>query len=237
MNNIDRKLFLFSNNAENFEKLLKNFVNEVNGGVIAFCHVAAPGWEPYFEEFRALCLKLGASDAVSVHPEKDTSALSDEAIQSIRKADGIFVTGGNTLEYWKVYCKDEPVKTILRDRYFSGVPYAGLSAGSMITADKVYCEEEGLTTVEIGLEFLSKVLIIPHFTEWNMFNTLIKDVNIVEAETAFGIDETCMLEFTDEKLDSVHGERCFVFTRKNENEFSLKILKDTIKTCEMTKFV
>lgn len=223
-----RKLFLFSNNAENFEMLLKHFVDKVNGGTIAFCHVAAPGWEPYFEDFRNLCLQLGASDVVSVHPKEGTSVLPDEVIQSIKAADGIFITGGNTLDYWKIYCENELVRNLIKDRYFSGIPYAGLSAGSMIAADKVYCAEEGLVTVESGFGFISNVLIIPHFTEWDMFNTLIKDMSIVEAQTAFGVDETCMLEFTNEEKAIVHGERCFLLTRQNKDEFSLRILKDGV---------
>ena len=223
---MDRKLFLYSNNAENFEMLLKHFVDEVNGGTIAFCHVASPGWEPYFEDFRNMCLQLGASDVISVHPKEGTSVLPDETIQSIRESDGIFITGGNTLDYWKIYCENESVKNIIRDRYFSGIPYAGLSAGSMITTEKVHCAEEGLATVERGLGFLSNVLIIPHFTEWDMFNTLIKDVYVVEAQTAFGIDETCMLELTNEEKAIVRGERCFLFTRQNHDEFFLRILKD-----------
>lgn len=224
---IMRKMFLYSNNAESFEELMKPFI-EFSGGekaVIAFCCEGAAGWEPYFEDFRELCFYLGAAEVLAVAPVKGTNRLDGTSILNIEKATGIFITGGNTLNYWSIYCSPE-IKELIRKKYFEGVPYAGLSAGSMIAADKVYCAEEGLNEVSTGLELVNDLLVVPHFSEWNMFPTLINDIEIVKPSFAAGIDENACLEITNETSVKVLGEKCFLFKRMENNDYNLKVLRN-----------
>lgn len=59
-----------------------------------------------------------------------------EAERAIRSADGFFVSGGNTfLLLRELY--DRFVVELLRERVFSGVPYAGSSAGSNIAGEAI----------------------------------------------------------------------------------------------------
>lgn len=57
--------------------------------------------------------------------------LSPEALAELKRATGLFMCGGDTRVYQRVYAQGE-VGEAIRAAYGSGIPYAGLSAGAHV---------------------------------------------------------------------------------------------------------
>ena len=74
---------------------------------------------------------------------------------------GIFIGGGNTAVFQKVYCV-EPVTNILKSKYQAGCPIAGVSAGALILMEHCVMGSENdkaAAKVTEGMGLLSGFLI------------------------------------------------------------------------------
>lgn len=91
-----------------------------------------------------------ARAVIPIIPTSDFT-LDDEALSSIEDCTGIFVSGGDTKIYQRVYAS-EKVGSLIKTRFEKGIPYGGASAGALISSEK--CTLQGCVIMTASNEYL-----------------------------------------------------------------------------------
>ncbi len=129
----------------------------------------------------------------------------------LRQASGIFICGGNTAAYHCLYVQS-PLAGLIRERFFAGVPLAGVSAGALITMEQLRLTPdetggEGLR-LERGLGLVSGFVIAVHYSEQGLDSELREVMRRSGCRLGYGIDEAAVLICEDGKparhLGGVH---------------------------------
>ena len=182
---------------------------------------------------------LGIPDVQVLHTFSRREADSEEFVQPLRTATGVWMDGGEGTYLINAYMgtRTERELIALLDR---GGVIAGTSAGALIwgSPSMVFRAHPGAKAYELAktgdllvgelhqpdFGVLQNVLIAPHFTEFKMRPALEKMIAAYPRLVAFGIDEATAVE--------VHGDTCTVLGRGNVSVFRgnegkpLFILKD-----------
>ena len=129
------QLFLFGDVSTNFGTVSKPFIRASGGADarIALLLQGGQGWERFVPRYRDPWMRVGAEEVVPIVPTDDY-ALEEKAVRSINECTGIFVAGGDTEIYHRVYAS-EKIGSIIRSRYREGIPYGGVSAGAIIAPE------------------------------------------------------------------------------------------------------
>ena len=221
-----RKLYLFGDLAENFEILVNPFIKQSGGEKAKIVLLLAGGkdWEKYVNIYTTPMRNNGANNISVIVPEKNGSTVSEDNLRKLKDSTGIFVGGGNTANYQKIYCNSK-IANILKDKYKNKIPYAGLSAGAIITAT-TFWDYETLNSNLEGLKILKNSFIVPHFIESNGFKAIIQGFNETENKFGIGIDNSNCVEITNEKECKITGNsNCYLFTKKSIN-INLEVYKN-----------
>ena len=204
-----QKLFLVSDYTDKFDEYSARFV-EASGGnkaKIVFLMQGGKGWEKPFELYKNSFMKSTPADFFPVYPDDDDE-FTPTMIKKLKKATGIFVGGGYTFRYIRAYVESE-LTPIIKEKYNSGIPYGGLSAGAIIT---------------FRLGFLHKVIIKPHFSQQNRFYELQKKMKRKKYIFGLGLDDGIWLEIDDGTEGIVHGKgNCYRCSKTETGEFKIKI--------------
>ncbi|MCW4020038.1 MAG: Type 1 glutamine amidotransferase-like domain-containing protein [Candidatus Bathyarchaeota archaeon] len=190
-------------------------------------------------------------------PVKDSIELSEEAVSYLSQCTGFFIAGGDTRKYHRVYANLE-IATIIRERYQSGVPFGGVSAGALISTEKCTVWGGKVTTpkneyfikarpyfdpakdgdvqlsVGEGLGLLGDCVVEAHFSEHGGFPRLVQSMELTKSTYGLGIDEPICLEIQDETLVKVHGEgRAYILKRLGSLKFEVQVLEhgDKFEMC------
>ena len=99
---------------------------------VAYIGTASGDDRSFFEAMRTL-LKASGAGEVELVPLCGTSR-GAEAMCALARADAIFVSGGDVAEGMDVLRARKGMIACLRERFASGVPFMGLSAGSIMLA-------------------------------------------------------------------------------------------------------
>ncbi len=144
-------------------------------------------------------------------PEINDTYAPLETIDSLKKATGILVLGGNAHFYQKIYGNDA-ISYLVKERYQEGIPYAGISAGAILS-------------LNYGL--IENIAFKPHFSEKKRFNELLRKINKNKVKYGFGLDDNMSLKIQDEKIISCIGKDSFyLFSKIGDNDFNCKIFKN-----------
>ena len=143
----------------------------VDGGsdaTIALLHQDGEGWEKYLPEHSQPWLSRGVTRFCPIVPGEDGTLDLGTASATLREATGIFIGGGHTPTYHRLYAT-EPIRTLLRSSYQRGIPVVGVSAGALIVPE-VYAlplEDTGDYSGRIlsDLSLICDVIVGVHFTE------------------------------------------------------------------------
>jgi cyanophycinase len=208
-----RNLFLFGDFNPDHPYHYRPFIEACHGQhpTIAVLMQGEQNWQQYFNRYEAVLHSLGAT-AIPVLPEPGSDEISADALATISNADGILVGGGNAFRYIKLYSTTAVAKAIT-SRYKIGIPYAGISAGAILT---------------IRLGILPHFAIKPHFTQGNRFVELLKKMDSSGARYGVGMDNLLALHLTDETHLKVYGgEKCYIFTASTPGSYKLDVLQPT----------
>jgi cyanophycinase-like exopeptidase len=128
--------FLFGGMTETFEACSAEFVRTAGGrsAVIALLLMGGENWERHVPRYRDPWRRLGAADVVPIVPAAGATALSTDAIASLRRCTGIFIGGGDTRVYHRLFTASE-VRGAIRHMYAAGIPFGGVSAGALIATE------------------------------------------------------------------------------------------------------
>jgi putative intracellular protease/amidase len=95
---------------------------------------AASGDDPaFFAAMRARLQAAGAGE-VELVPLCGAAQCIAEALRVVARADAIFISGGDVATGMDVLRSRKAVLRLLRERFASGTPFMGLSAGSIMLA-------------------------------------------------------------------------------------------------------
>ncbi|MCF7793494.1 MAG: Type 1 glutamine amidotransferase-like domain-containing protein [Candidatus Cloacimonetes bacterium] len=206
-----RKMFLISDMTDSFQEFCKHFVEACGAekARIAFLMQGGKDWKKYFDQYEACFRKSEFDDFFPVFPNKNFSFKS-EMLDQLASATGIFVGGGNTFRYIKAYA-ESPLSDVIRSKYLNGVPYAGLSAGAIIS---------------VRLGFLPGFVIKPHFKQKNRFFELISKMQSEKKEIGLGMDDGIWIEIVDDCNFTFHGNgKCYLFRFENDHKFEFEVFK------------
>ena len=117
----------------------------------------------YLPEYVTPWVKRGIRGYEAFGPSPNGELELDQLACILENATGIFIGGGDTAAYRDVYCRDE-VEELIRQRYESGIPVAGCSAGALVMLEDcvVHLEDGGLE-VGPGIGLIGGFVIGVHF--------------------------------------------------------------------------
>jgi cyanophycinase len=246
-----RRLFLYSNIANNFESNSSSFVRAAGGrsAKVALLLMGGSDWKKYVARYRDPWMRLGAGEVVPIVPVGDTTELDTGALACLRECSGIFMGGGDTRKYHAIYVLSE-AGAIIRERYRSGIPFGGMSAGALLAPEactiwgskvstptneylvrtEFYLDphEDGDVELRVGkgLGLLHDCIIEVHFTELGGFPRMIQAMEMTASPHGLGMDDPICLEIRDETRVKVHGSgRAYAAKRLSRRRFEVQVLE------------
>jgi len=114
---------------------MQAFIKEVGKKrpCVAYLGTASGDDREFFESMRVRLLACGAGE-VELMPLCGSAADGVAARRVLARADAVFVSGGDVEEGMAVLHSQHTVIACLKERFESGVPFMGLSAGSIMLA-------------------------------------------------------------------------------------------------------
>ncbi len=138
---------------------------------------------------------LGVADAVSLPIRTRDDARRDDYVKEIRRATGIFVTGGDQLRLSTII-GGTPMAKAVREVNAEGTHVAGTSAGAAIIPEHMIAGGDGgptpeatLVTLAPGLGLTNRVVIDQHFRQRDRLGRLLTAVSFNPFLIGLGIYE------------------------------------------------
>ncbi|WP_077305232.1 Type 1 glutamine amidotransferase-like domain-containing protein [Terribacillus halophilus] len=206
-----RRLYLLGGNTAQREANV-HFSRAAGGknAKIALLIVYREGWEAFLPRYTKHWLNQGVPERnISVIiPNNEGMLDADAAAQQLAAATGIFIGGGHSETYYAHYAK-QPFKQLLKDKYATGVPVAGNSAGALLMPETVLLSPRDTDNQQAwsgpGLGLLHNQLISVHFSQWQDEQHLIAGLEQLQVPYGYGIDEDACLYFENEQPTAVFG--------------------------------
>ena len=214
-------LYLFSG-TPSLESHGRRFVAASGGRQARIALLMVPDFEPHEKQCREALRRAGASQIETVAPGANLR-LTGPQLETLGNATGLFMAGGPASTYQRIYAK-RPVARLIRERYAAGVPYAGLSAGSMMAAalcdvghsivktrgnGYLLAAEEhagaGGVDLKAGLGLVNDCVVQPHLSEWGQLPELLEDVRLGRTRVGLGLDNSICVELRDGRDAVVWG--------------------------------
>ena len=138
---------------------------------------------------------LGAGEVEFLPIERREDCENPAYVEMLKRATGIFITGGNQLRLSTIL-GGTPVAQTIRRRNAAGVPVAGTSAGASIMSEHMIAGGKsnaapsgGGVSLSPGLGLTNAVVIDQHFTQRNRLGRLLSATSHNPFLIGLGIDE------------------------------------------------
>ncbi|MCM3412693.1 Type 1 glutamine amidotransferase-like domain-containing protein [Metabacillus litoralis] len=181
---------------------------------VSILFVERDGWEQYMPRYTRALEDLGLNE---FHYLPLPSTPVEKVLNCLKKSSGIIIGGGNTNLYAD-YIVDTSISNTIKEKYESGIPVAGFSAGALISPELCVISPKDNVQNEFqyrkGLGLISDILIAVHFTQWNDEAHLRNAVNKFNNHINYGIDENTCVYFLNGYLKSIEGYG--VYTLEND---------------------
>jgi len=190
-----------------------------------------PQWERYLPLYLEPWHRRGISRYHVIVPDADGALDVPRALQALQEATGIFIGGGNTRIYRRLYAT-EPLRSAIRARYQQGVPVAGLSAGAILASNVAWLlpeeSESGAIEIVPGLGLLRDVIVAAHFREWNALPDLLEAMRLARVPLGLGINEEAGVVLANERVQAVHGDSAYWVTMTDFAPQAYTVTKVTV---------
>jgi cyanophycinase len=222
-------LFLLGGGSTIFDAVAEEFIPAAGGpdSTIALLLAGGQGWEDHVGQYTQPWIRRGVTRCYTIAPGKNGALDLDTALARLRESTGVFIGGGDTPAYRRLYATD-PVRSTIRQRYREGVPVAGLSAGAMIAPEvcAIPPEDTGDSRVRIvpSLGLVSGLIVGVHFSEWNALPHIVEAMVETGTATGLGIDEAACAVLENGELKRVLGQSAY---RIELTDFEAKTYKVT----------
>lgn len=212
-----RRLYLLGGDVSVFELIADDYLAAAGGpgATIAILLEGSPGWERHVPSYLEPWQPRGAKRLPVIVPDASGQLDTETALRQLREATGIVMGGGPTPNYQRLYVT-EPLRTAIRERYHSGVPYAGLSAGALlapgICARRGRPPEESALQLMPGLGLIGELLIGVHHNQPGSLEHLLEAMAHTGTPRALAIEEAAAVVLEDEVPVRVLGGSAYEVT-------------------------
>ncbi|NQX48494.1 Type 1 glutamine amidotransferase-like domain-containing protein [Paenibacillus tritici] len=164
---MDKHLFLNGGGPPFTHGMARRFAGLMAAGPVAVLFEEREDWPDYMPAYMQPLVDAGLSEFCYL-PLKSTEVST--AMQSLGASGGIIIGGGDTDLYADLIV-DTPIGEVIRQRYESGVPVAGFSAGALISPERCVISAKDNESRQFkhrkGLHLIPELLLSVHFTQWD----------------------------------------------------------------------
>jgi cyanophycinase len=209
-----RKLLFLLGGSAAFDAVAEEFVPATGGrdATIALLMQGGYGWEEYVSEYAEPWIRRGISRYCPIAPDENGTLDLDSVSAKLRAATGVFIGGGHTPTYCRLYAT-EPIRSIIRESYGKGIPIAGVSAGALIAPEICVLPpdetDDGSLQIVPGLGLISDVIVGVHFTESNALPNVLEAMARTQTRTGWGIDEPACAVIEDGEFKGTLGQSVY----------------------------
>src|SRR3984893_8657481 len=177
--------------------VLSRFVQLAGGdqAQIAVISTASSLGEAATDLYRHIFSRLGVAGVTGLRPETREEANDPAAVEALKNATGIFMTGGNQLRLSSVIGGTKLGSAIL-DAHGRGIVVAGTSAGASAVATHMMAfgssgatPKNRMAHVSVGLGLLVNVVVDQHFEQRTRLGRLLAVVAQSPSLIGLGLDE------------------------------------------------
>ncbi|MGQ4647553.1 cyanophycinase [Lyngbya aestuarii] len=192
-------------------KILREFIRRAGGlkAQIVVMTVATEMPREVGDDYIRVFERLGVEEIQIIDTLYREDANAPRALEAIRKATGVFFTGGDQARITSIL-KDTEIDRLLHKRLSEGIVIAGTSAGAAMMPDMMIVEGDSQTNprveivkMEPGMGFLPGVVIDQHFAERGRIGRLLSAIAQQPVTLGFGIDENTAAIVRDNELEVV----------------------------------
>ena len=218
-------------------ELWNSFVERAGGKdarVVVITNASEPGDTSWQRTLDTLSARIGAKNVTRMHLTTIDEANDDKLIAPLKKATGIYFTGGRQWRIAEVYLNTKAHREMFRLLDRGGV-IAGSSAGASIQGSFLWRGDTRGPNILIGdhtqgLGFMKLTVIDQHILVRNRQHDLADFVAAAPEYIGFGLDESTAIEVQGDELTvlgksyvAVHCKELekFIFLRKGQR-FDLK---------------
>ena len=200
--------------SDAYEAMTDEFLAAAGGPAaqIALLLQGGQRWPQYVPHYAAPWVRRGITRYQPVAPQADGILNLDQTMAILRWATGIFVGGGDTPIYHRLYASG-PVAAAIRERCEQGVPIAGVSAGAMLAMEQCVflAVETPSNTLQVvrGLSLVKDLVIGVHFTEQNALPDMIEAMAQTRTKRGLGIDDAACAVFDGGRFAGTLGQAVY----------------------------
>jgi cyanophycinase len=197
--------------------ILTKFVELAGGEKARIVVIPTASTEPQTaKRYEPVFRKLGVAAVTILDIPDREYANSDEALEVIRQATGIFISGGDQTRLVE-YLGGTLVAECVRERYADGLVVAGTSAGASILASHMIegggnsdTPRKGLVNMIAGFSLAPDLIIDQHFSERGRIGRLLTLFASSPGLVSLGIDENTAAVIDRENILEVFGENSVI---------------------------
>lgn len=196
-------------------QILRHFIDMAGGRDSSIVVIATATEEPRTvgNEYRELFLTLGAASVSIMDVTHRETANQKEQAEIIKKATGIFFTGGDQLRLTSIL-GGSAVDAALRAVFSQGAVIAGTSAGASVMSETMIVggnsndtPKKASLSMAHGMGFLNEGVIDQHFAQRGRINRLLAAVAQNPHVLGIGIDEDTALVVGPDRMCKVIGSQ------------------------------
>jgi cyanophycinase len=178
------------------------------------------------ERYESIFRELGARHADALPLESRADCDSPDAMHTLEKATGVFLTGGNQLRL-ATHLGGTPIAKALRLLNARGVHVAGTSAGAAFLSEHMIAFGEegaspraGSVTLAPGLGLTNRVIIDQHFRQRDRLGRLLTALAYNPFAVGLGLDEDTAAFIGPDETIEVTGSGAVTVVDPSGIEFS-----------------
>lgn len=202
---MDKHLFLNGGGPPFTRGLARRFVSVMAAGPVAVLFEEGEDWPDYMAACMQPLVDAGISE-IRYLPLKSTAV--ETAMESLRACGGIIIGGGDTDLYADLIV-DTSIGDVIRQRYESGVPVTGFSAGALISPELCVISAKDNESRQFkyrkGLHLIPDLLLSVHFTQWDEEEHLRTAVRTLGELLNYGIDEETGIYLLNGQPEEIEG--------------------------------
>ncbi len=207
---IPHKLVFLIGGTDAFEPVADSFLSAAGGRAarIALLIQGGKNWGDYVASYAEPWERRGINEVRPVVPAANGRLNLTRAGEVLRSATGIFIGGGHTPAYHRLFAAD-PIRALIRERHEQGVPVAGVSAGALVALQGcvLSADETRSKHLEIvpGLDLVRDVVIGVHFTSTNALPEMIEVMAMTRTQKGLGLDDGACAVFDNGRFKGILG--------------------------------
>jgi cyanophycinase len=193
--------------------ILKEFIKQSGGNNahIVVMTAATDKPEEVGQEYTKIFKDLGAKKAQVIDVSNRADALAEENVEIIKRATGLFFTGGDQLHITSLL-GGTPLQRTIHEQYEKDLLVAGTSAGAAMMSNSMILDGDsdesprmGYVEMAAGMDLIVGCIIDTHFSQRGRHGRLLTAVAHYPQDVGFGVDENTAFFVKDNKF-TVIGE-------------------------------